>query len=674
MTINALSTATGGNYTVTITGTGGGVTESTTMPLTVYVFTVSASPTSLSVAQGNSGTITISDTITSGIWDAPVPMTVTGQPAGATASFPGGIPTVIPNGSNTMTLAAAPTTAAGTYTITISGAFEGVTKTATVALTVTPVPPILGLGTPNTIPMFVGTSSLSNSVITQSGNNVGIGTASPGAPLDVYGLIQSTTSGTVNSGVGPALSLYNPAKTTAGMATYWRIYNMSGSYGNSLQFWDYDTIGCASGGMCASRLTLMDNGNVGIGTTAPGAGYKLDVEGGPINSSGGYCIAGSCISSWPTGGANTWTSTQTFTSAPNSSWIGSVTALGGGGTVGYLAGQEGGQYWTGVAGQSSATNGVGVYGLATNATGSGGYFTNSAGGPAIVTGSGDVGIGTINPTAPLTVYQSGLYNSGTQRFIDFSGDFAGTNPSTTSNAGALTAIRIGDTNYAGKYAMIGSVSEDPIGYSRMTGLSFWTSTQDTAPLERMRITSGGNVGIGTTTPGAALEVNGVIKLTASKGGSIMFQDGTTQSTAYTGVACGGDYAESVDVTGERTKYEPGDVLVIDPKVPGKFLKSNEAYSTLVTGVYSTKPGTVGRRQATAKSPDEVPMAMVGIVPIKVTAENGAIKTGDLLVASSTLGRAMKGTDRSKMLGAVIGKALGSLDSGTGVIEMVVTLQ
>jgi hypothetical protein len=272
------------------------------------------------------------------------------------------------------------------------------------------------------------------------------------------------------------------------------------------------------------------------------------------------------------------------------------------------------------------------------------------------------------------VYQSGLYNSGTQRFIDFSGDFAGTNPSTTSNAGALTAIRIGDTNYAGKYAMIGSVSEDPIGYSRMTGLSFWTSTQDTAPLERMRITSGGNVGIGTTTPGAALEVNGVIKLTASKGGSIMFQDGTTQSTAYTGVACGGDYAESVDVTGERTKYEPGDVLVIDPKVPGKFLKSNEAYSTLVTGVYSTKPGTVGRRQATAKSPDEVPMAMVGIVPIKVTAENGAIKTGDLLVASSTLGRAMKGTDRSKMLGAVIGKALGSLDSGTGVIEMVVTLQ
>jgi hypothetical protein len=35
---------------------------------------------------------------------------------------------------------------------------------------------------------------------------------------------------------------------------------------------------------------------------------------------------------------------------------------------------------------------------------------------------------------------------------------------------------------------------------------------------------------------------------------------------------------------------------------------------------------------------------------------------------------MKGTDRSRMLGAVIGKALGHMDSGTGVIEVVVTLQ
>jgi len=68
------------------------------------------------------------------------------------------------------------------------------------------------------------------------------------------------------------------------------------------------------------------------------------------------------------------------------------------------------------------------------------------------------------------------------------------------------------------------------------------------------------------------------------------------------------------------------------------------------------------------------MAMVGIVPTKVSAENGAIHRGDLLVTSSTPGYAMKGTDRSRMLGAVIGKAMGTLGSGTGVIEVLVTLQ
>ena len=188
--------------------------------------------------------------------------------------------------------------------------------------------------------------------------------------------------------------------------------------------------------------------------------------------------------------------------------------------------------------------------------------------------------------------------------------------------------------------------------------------------------NGGNVGIGTTTPGAKLEVDGNVKLTTGSGASITFQDGTVQSTAYTGVTCGGDYAESVDVSGDRTNYEPGDVLVIDPNAPGKFLKANESYSTMVAGIYSTKPGVVGRRQTTypKTSTTEVPMAMVGIVPTKVSAENGPIKVGDLLVASSTLGRAMKGTDRSQFTGAVIGKALGSLDSGTGVIEVLVTLQ
>ena len=213
--------------------------------------------------------------------------------------------------------------------------------------------------------------------------------------------------------------------------------------------------------------------------------------------------------------------------------------------------------------------------------------------------------------------------------------------------------------------------------------------------ESMRIASNGSVGIGTGSIGTGLpggdlaglpsppppnarifEVNGDIALAQGTGGQMFYSDGTVQATAWNGVLSGGDYAESVNVSGDREKYEPGDVLVIDPDSEGNFLKSSAPYSSAVTGIYSTKPGVVGRRQLTARThmKEEVPMAMTGIVPTKVSAENGSIKPGDLLVTSSKRGYAMKGTDRTQMLGAVIGKAIGHLDSGTGVIEAVVTLQ
>jgi hypothetical protein len=189
----------------------------------------------------------------------------------------------------------------------------------------------------------------------------------------------------------------------------------------------------------------------------------------------------------------------------------------------------------------------------------------------------------------------------------------------------------------------------------------------------MVILASGDVGIGTTGPQYPLDVAGTIRTTS---GGVIFPDGTTQTTAFIPANCGADYAESVGVTGDRTKYEPGDILVIDPDAPGKFLKSNQAYSSLVAGIYSTKPGFVGRLQPeTAETKaTEVPLAMIGRVPTKVNAENGPIKVGDLLVTSSTMGYAMKGTDRDRMLGAVIGKALAPLDSGAGVVMVLVTLQ
>ena len=137
---------------------------------------------------------------------------------------------------------------------------------------------------------------------------------------------------------------------------------------------------------------------------------------------------------------------------------------------------------------------------------------------------------------------------------------------------------------------------------------------------------------------------------------------------------GMDYAESVEITGERAQYTPGDVLVIDKDSPDGFTLSRQPYSTLVAGVYSTKPGVLASTHPleAEKFETEVPLAMFGIVPCKVTAENGPIERGDLLVSSSRPGFAMKGTDKQRMLGAIVGKALDSLPQGTGTIRVMLS--
>lgn len=149
--------------------------------------------------------------------------------------------------------------------------------------------------------------------------------------------------------------------------------------------------------------------------------------------------------------------------------------------------------------------------------------------------------------------------------------------------------------------------------------------------------------------------------------------GGTQTAAWTSVLCGSDYAEAVDAESGK-HYEHGDVLVLSSGDDGEVEKSAEPYSALVAGIYATKPRAIGRRQNLSASADELPMAMVGIVPTKVAAENGPIHKGDLLVTSSAKGYAIKKTDRSQLVGAVLGKARCSLNSGTGVIQVLVTLR
>lgn len=139
---------------------------------------------------------------------------------------------------------------------------------------------------------------------------------------------------------------------------------------------------------------------------------------------------------------------------------------------------------------------------------------------------------------------------------------------------------------------------------------------------------------------------------------------------------GADLAEAFEVEGLPEHYQPGDVLAISPESDRRMELSQEPYSTLVAGVYATKPGVLlSERDIDADHSDTVPMGVVGVLPTKVSGENGPIRRGDLLVTASLSGHAMKGTERERMLGAVIGKALENFDgSGTGVIKVLVNVK
>lgn len=271
---------------------------------------------------------------------------------------------------------------------------------------------------------------------------------------------------------------------------------------------------------------------------------------------------------------------------------------------------------------------------------------------------GNVGIGTTSPAGFLDIHNP--ISAGGVIFAATNIDPNGYTLPNLANTGKML-IGWNRSGGAGEFDFISNRS------AGSTGGYFFYDYANSGALNALMM-------LHTSGTGASLEVNGDVKLTAGTGGSMTYSDGTVQSTAWTGVLSGGDYAESVDIIGERTRYQPGDLLAIDAQHPDKFVKVNKPYSQMIAGVYSTKPGLTGRRMTTPKSADEVPMAITGIVPTKVSAENGAIRPGDLLVSSSSAGYAMRGTSRKKMMGAVVGKAMGSLDTGKGVIEVLVYLQ
>jgi subtilase family serine protease len=139
MTMTVSPSTAPGTYTITVTGTSGSTQETTTVSLTVTGtspnFTISASPTSLTIDPGNSGHSTITTTISGG-FDSAISLSASGEPSRVTVSFsPSSIPAPA-SGSSTMTITVNRRARSGTYPITVKGSGGGVQHTTMVTLTI----------------------------------------------------------------------------------------------------------------------------------------------------------------------------------------------------------------------------------------------------------------------------------------------------------------------------------------------------------------------------------------------------------------------------------------------------------------------------------------------------------------------------------------------------------
>lgn len=177
--------------------------------------------------------------------------------------------------------------------------------------------------------------------------------------------------------------------------------------------------------------------------------------------------------------------------------------------------------------------------------------------------------------------------------------------------------------------------------------------------------------------------SGNIAIFQNNGANVARIDKTGQGFFNGGTVTGGaDLAETFEVEGTVSQYEPGDVLVISEKTDRTVEKSSMANSRKVAGVYATKPGVL----LTDKGIEDplgntVPMGVVGVIPTKVCLENGPIRRGDLLVSSSQQGKAMKAVPavisgiEIYPQGAILGKALENYDgSGNGLIKVLVNVK
>ncbi|MEA2489745.1 MAG: hypothetical protein QOH21_1537 [Acidobacteriota bacterium] len=188
----------------------------------------------------------------------------------------------------------------------------------------------------------------------------------------------------------------------------------------------------------------------------------------------------------------------------------------------------------------------------------------------------------------------------------------------------------------------------------------FTGTNASGGTERVRVTSAGNVGIGTSAPAQRLHIVGNVRV-----------DGE-----LTGTNIKAQYQDLAEWVPSNADLEPGTVVILDRVVGNGVMASSGAYDTMVAGVVSARPGIILGEEGASKEK----IATTGRVRVKVDASAEPIQIGDLLVTSSRTGRAMKSSPidvagiAMHRPGTIIGKALEPLRSGEGEILVLLSMQ
>ena len=279
--------------------------------------------------------------------------------------------------------------------------------------------------------------------------------------------------------------------------------------------------------------------------------------------------------------------------------------------------------------------------------------------------TGNVGIGT---TAPIGKLQVSAFSNDTYLTSPNGGGFSRLNVF-NDNASVTGFINL---VYGSAFAGTSSFSGLPyanltelMGYGANATVISTNSSQPlvlgTLSLERMRIDPTGNVGIGTPTPAAKLDVTGNVNVT----GNVIVSGNIAAKYQ--------DWAEWVTATGTM---EPGTVVVLNPDKPYEVIAATRAYDTTVAGVVSAHPALILGEGAASKAQ----IATAGRVRVRVSATAQPIHIGDLLVSSGKSGMAMKsepmeiGGRAFHQPGTIIGKALEPLGSGESEILVLLSLQ